>query len=123
MIVGPFPGLVVENPDYPGGWHDGDTCLVDCDLGFGFFLNALNWDRKKIWSCRVYGINAIELKDPGGPEAAAYARSLCPAGTRVRVTSMSWDKYGGRFDGTITLPDGRDFGALMIASGYAVPMP
>lgn len=34
----------------------------------------------------------------------------------------SRSKYGGRFDGTVTLADGRDFAAVMVATGHAVPM-
>ncbi len=40
----------------------------------------------------------------------------------VTAVSHSWDKYGGRWDGTLTLPDGSDFAALMLASGNAVAM-
>lgn len=119
-MFGPYPGRIVEAPLYTNGWHDGDTCLVDLDLGFAFYLNALDWDGHRRISCRIFGINAPELKDPGGNEAADFARSLAPAGTRVTVISHDWDKYGGRFDGQITLPDGRDFASVMIASGHAV---
>jgi endonuclease YncB( thermonuclease family) len=73
-------------------------------------------------SCRIYGINAPELTNrPAGQEATAYARELCPDGTQVKVLSHGYDKYGGRFDGEITLPDGRDFAALMVEAGQAVP--
>lgn len=32
-------------------------------------------------------------------------------------------KYGGRFDGTVTLPDGTDFAERMVTAGQAVPYP
>jgi len=102
---GPYPATVVD-------WHDGDTCHLDVDLGFGLVLGL---------SCRCYGINAPELHDAGGREATDYARSLAPAGTTVRVLSHGWDKYGGRFLGEITLPSAAPFGDAMIAAGHARP--
>lgn len=54
-----------------------------------------------------------------GLAAALYARGLLKPGQRVRVQFVKWDKYGGRFDGSIELPDGRDFALTMIASGRA----
>jgi endonuclease YncB( thermonuclease family) len=35
------------------------------------------------------------------------------------VTSHGWDKFGGRFDGSITLADGRDFAQVMLSTGHA----
>ena len=49
-------------------------------------------------------------------------RTLLLAGDPVDMVSHGWDKYGGRFDGSLTLPDGSDFGTRMIAVGAAVPM-
>ena len=114
MMFGPYPGVVRD-------WHDGDTCHVDLDLGFGILLNSHDLDGHPVVSLRVYGINAPELGTPTGREALAYALTVCPPGTRVIVVSHGWDKYGGRFDGSIALPDGSDFATLMLNSGNAVP--
>lgn len=95
--------------------HDGDTAHFDIDQGFGVHQVELR--------CRVYGINAPELSTAAGVAARDFARSLLPIGSVVTVRSKSWDKYGERYDGQITLPDGRDFGEVMIAEGYAVPYP
>lgn len=113
QMFGPYPGLVRD-------WHDGDTCHVDLDLGFGFLLNTYDLKAKPAISCRIYGINAPELSTPAGKTALAYALKLCPVFTFVTVLSHGWDKYGGRFDGSLTLPDGTDFGEAMIAAGQAV---
>jgi endonuclease YncB( thermonuclease family) len=115
-MYGPYPGIVRD-------WHDGDTCHVDLDLGFGIMLASYNLDGKVLYRCRIFGINAPELRTQEGKDALAYANQLCPAGTRVTVSSYHWDKYGGRFDGTITLPDGTDLGTAMIAAGHAVAYP
>jgi endonuclease YncB( thermonuclease family) len=71
-------------------------------------------------SCRVHAINAPELDTQAGKDALAYAQTLLLPGDECLVLSWGWDKYGGRFDGSITLPDGSDFGALMVDSGHAV---
>lgn len=70
---------------------DGDTAVLDIDLGFNIH---------HISSCRLYGINAYELKDKD-PEKKAKARegkklleTLLPAGGEIVVTSMQLDKYG-----------------------------
>jgi endonuclease YncB( thermonuclease family) len=115
MNYGPYPALVLD-------WHDGDTCHLNLDLGFGVILSGYDTTPRPVISCRVAGINAPELSDPdgSGQEAAAYARQLAPPGTRVTVVSHGWDKYGGRFDGSLTLPDGSSFGERMIEAGKAV---
>lgn len=116
MMFGPYPAVVAD-------WHDGDTCHANLDLGFAVYLYGHDLDAKPVLSCRIYGINAPELSTDAGKAALAYALQLCPPGTRVTIVSHGFDKYGGRFDGTITLPDGTDFAALMLASGHAVLMP
>ena len=113
QMFGPYPGLLRD-------WHDGDTCHIDLDLGYGILLNAYDLSGKPINSCRIYGINAPELITAAGKVARDFAVKLCPPGTHVTVLSHGWDKYGGRFDGSITLPDGTDFGETMIAAGQAV---
>lgn len=103
--------------------HDGDTCSMDIDLGFDVEFRATDFDGNPRISCRVYGINAPELSTAAGKAAATFAQTLLPVGTVVTVLSHGWDKYGGRFDGEITLPDGRDFAQTMLDSGMAVRYP
>lgn len=100
--------------------HDGDTIYLTIDLGFDHQIDSHGIDGTPRLACRVYGINAPELSTQAGKDALAYAQTLLPVGTTVAVVSHGWDKYGGRFDGSILLPDGTDFGAQMIASGHAV---
>lgn len=115
-MMGPYPARVVDV-------HDGDTVHLDLDLGFGIIFNSHDLDGKPVNSCRVYGINAPELATDAGKAALAFAETLLHPGDHVMVVSHSWDKYGGRFDGTITLADGRDFATLMLESGNAVSLP
>jgi endonuclease YncB( thermonuclease family) len=113
VTFGPFPARVDDV-------HDGDTVYLSIDLGFDHLIASHDLDGHPRLACRVYGINAPELSTDPGKAALAYAKTLLPAGARVQVVSHGWDKFGGRFDGAITLPDGRDFAQLMIASGNAV---
>lgn len=110
---GPYPARVVSV-------HDGDTVTLDIDLGFSVGIMGQSFAGKTQLAARVFGINAPELSTDAGKVAHAYAQTLLPTGLLVTVTSHLWDKYGGRFDGTITLPDGRDFATLMVQSGNAV---
>jgi endonuclease YncB( thermonuclease family) len=116
MTYGPYPARVLD-------LHDGDTCHLNLDLGFGFQMGAYDFAGHPLLSCRVFGINAPELSTDAGKIALAFAQSIMPPGTIVSVLSHGWDKYGGRFDGSITLPDGTDYGTRMIDAGQAVPYP
>jgi len=101
---GPWPAKVLDV-------HDGDTMRLDIDLGFDLSIKM---------SCRVYGINAPELNTDAGKEARDYAQTLVHVGDTVRVLSHGWDKYGGRFDGTVWLADGTEFNQTMLDTGHAV---
>lgn len=90
---------------------DGDTVRLNLDLG----LHIWRTD-----NCRIAGINAPETNTPAGRAAAAYAAELLPPDTRVTFTSERLEKYG-RPLGRLTLADGRDLAALMLAAGHAIP--
>jgi len=105
VIFGPYKGVV----DLV---HDGDTINIRLDLGFDLTVYA---------RVRVYGINAPELSTDAGKASRDFAQGLLPVGTAVQVTSHGWDKYGGRIDGDILMPNSQWFGAAMIAAGQAVP--
>lgn len=90
---------------------DGDTIHMRLDIGFDITIYG---------RCRVYGINAPEVRTASGQTAKLFAQSLLSPGDEVSVVSHSWDKYGGRFDGTITLSDGTNFATAMLDAGFAV---
>jgi endonuclease YncB( thermonuclease family) len=109
MVFGPYPAVVTHI-------HDGDTCTLDIDLGFGVHQETL--------SCRFYGINAPELATVAGKDALAFLLTILKIGDAVMVVSHGFDKYGGRFDGEMTKPgDATTINAQMLAAGKAVPMP
>ena len=101
--------------------HDGDTVYLSVDLGFDHLIVSHDFDNHPRLACRVFGINAPELSTDTGKAALAYAQTLLKPSDRVTLLSHGWDKFGGRFDGSITLADGTDFAALMLAAGQAVP--
>ena len=89
--------------------YDGDTIKVDVDLGFSVHLHT---------SARLLGCNAIELSQPGGVEARDNLRTLLPVGTVIALRSVLVDKFGGRVDAQITLPDGTDLVTELIATNW-----
>lgn len=101
---GPYQATVVRVVD-------GDTIVVDVDLGFNVHLAAQ--------SVRFFGCNADEHDTPGGKAAIAWLETMVKPGDVVQLTSHGWDKYGGRVDGSITLADGTDLVAAEIAAGHA----
>ena len=92
---------------------DGDTVIMDVDLGFGIWIHDQSF--------RLLGINTRERSQPGGVEAAAYLATVLRAAPEVTVTSVKNDKYGGRYDARVALPDGRDLSTLLIEEGRAAP--
>jgi endonuclease YncB( thermonuclease family) len=88
---------------------DGDTFKAAIDLGWRIALTT---------SVRVEGINTPELPTAAGLAAKAYLERLLIPGAVVLLTSHRLDKYG-RCQASITLPDGRDLGATLIAGGHA----
>jgi endonuclease YncB( thermonuclease family) len=109
---------VAQIREYPA-WvekvYDGDTLTVFVDLGFDTWRHT---DVRLVVTGKL-GINAIELKDPGGKEARAELLRLAPLGSSVQVTSYGWDKYGGRIDAAIILADGRNLGEELVRAGWA----
>lgn len=61
--------------------HDGDTFWANIDLGVRCST------RQKI---RIHKVMAVELKDPGGPEAQQILADLLPLGTPIEITSRRW---------------------------------
>lgn len=91
--------------------HDGDTCHLDIDAGFSVHVHA---------DVRLAHINAPELATPAGPPARDHLAGLL-AGAALTVKVLGPDKYGGRWQGEITLPDGRAVSDVMVADGFAKP--
>ena len=117
-------------------WIDGDTFdgLYQADVSLETTF-ALPWSwRRKIAiklsgdaqvpvKVRCDGIDAPELHGEtrtAGLFAKQYAEKICPAGTLVRIVTVgSGNEKYGRWLGRVTLPNGDEFAARMIAAGHA----
>jgi micrococcal nuclease len=107
----------------PVVWHavvqstgDGDT----------FTASIRPWPQPKTTFAplvRVRGIDAPELRGQCPEEivaaqrAQAVLRATVPVGSTVALRRPSPDLYAGRVDADVTLPDGRDLAAVLIAAG------
>lgn len=81
--------------------HDGDT--VDLNVTFtgtvdAGFYQIIETTSTQPHSFRLFGCNANELAAPGGIEARDNLAAMLPVGTRLRLSSVQDDKFGGRFD-------------------------
>jgi endonuclease YncB( thermonuclease family) len=66
---------------------------------------------------RIWGLDAPERDEAGGPAATARLRSFI-SGSTLACRIMDIDRYG-RLVGQCFLPDGRDIASEMIRSGTA----
>lgn len=126
-VFGPYKATVAAI-------HDGDTfdvdivlakvgklnAVADRDLGFQVHRTHQGIVLERM-AVRLFGCNAPELATPAGKAALAFIETLIKVGDTVTLLSHGWDKYGGRVDGQVTLADGRDLTAAMIAAGQAAP--
>ncbi len=93
---------------------DGDSVVLQIDAGFRMAF---------IGHCRLYGIDAPELREPGGKEArAALSEMLAAMGDRVTVKTYKPDKFG-RYLVTIYTDSVQDnaptVNQRMVMAGYA----
>jgi endonuclease YncB( thermonuclease family) len=89
--------------------HDGDTFTASVDLGFDLAFRT---------AVRLNDCNARELAAPGGAEARDNLRTLLPVGQSIVLTSVNWDKYGGRVDADVEVA-GADLVTQLVASNWA----
>lgn len=92
--------------------RDGDTFNLEAELFGETAVRIENIDTPEVRSAQC---NREKLL---GREAKGYARALLE-GQTVTVTTTGRKSYD-RVVGRVTLPDGRDFGQVMIEAGYAV---
>jgi endonuclease YncB( thermonuclease family) len=90
--------------------HDGDPLTVLADLGF---------ELTRTTHVRLFGIDAVELDQPGETEAGNHLVALAPPGAAVTLVFHGWDNYGGRVDGETITSAGTNLSTVMIIDGYA----
>jgi micrococcal nuclease len=96
---------------------DGDTFAANIPLGWGAGLVNVR--------VRLNKINAPEAGTEAGDAATDYIKGLVSVGDVLILTSSgalgTLDNYG-RVLADVALPDGRDWGTVMLESGHAVSM-
>ena len=93
--------------------YDADTITVDLDMGMRIWQKGV--------SVRLAGVNAPELSTPEGKVARVAVLLVAPLGSRVRVISHRFEKYG-RLLGVIVLGSGGSLNEWLLENGYAVGM-
>jgi len=111
--VSPAAAPVVSQPQARSQPAGGDfagraTRIVDGDTF---------WIDSRDVSIRVWGLDAPEVRDPGGAAASAALTRLLD-GQKLTCRTRDIDRFG-RIVGQCFLPDGRDITAAMISSGTA----
>lgn len=93
--------------------------------GDSFFIKATIWPQHTIETeIRVRGVDTPEIKGKCESEKAAAIKArdfVQSLGTHVTLSDIAPDKYGQRYDATVTLPDGRNLADVIIETGLGRP--
>lgn len=98
---------------------DGDSVVIDIDLGFDTWL--------KDQSVRLHGIDTPEvrtkdlLEKQHGQLAKAFVEKILPEGTEVAITTVKDDDKFGRVLGIIRTRAGVDVSLALLEERLAVP--
>lgn len=99
---------------------DGDTIKVRANI----------WvDQTVTVSVRLRGVDAPELYRPKCDAEKKLARlakasvnTVTPVGSKVRLTQITRDKYGGRVVAYVETNDGETLGTRLLSQGQAIAM-
>jgi endonuclease YncB( thermonuclease family) len=97
---------------------DGDTFHADMVIGKGDFLGTEVAMVAMDTSIRLYGVNAWEKNTEAGKAARENMRQVLPPGTRLTLSRVRKGKFG-RTVAQVTMPDGSDLAATLIAEQWA----
>ena len=97
---------------------DGDTFSaaveLDTDVNITVRVRLINVDTPEMnGKCEREKQMAVRARD--------VLSALIPKGTVVELSNIQDDKYLGRIDANVFLPDGRDVGLILIDSGFGRP--
>lgn len=97
---------------------DGDTfsagVMLDTDVEITVRVRLINIDTPEInGKCTAEKVMAQSARD--------LLATIIPRGAVVDLQNIKDDKYLGRINANVILPDGRDVGQIMIDSGLARP--
>ena len=93
--------------------HDGDTVM------------ALVWtppvQQYVLTGCRVLGVQAPEMDEPGGPDVAAAVAELVQPGRLLLIGDVHSYPRPAHITCSVALVDGPDLATWLLERGYAVP--
>ena len=94
--------------------YDGDTfsgqVIVTLDIAVDVRVRLINVDTPEIKG-------QCEAEKKMAQQARQALQDMLPSGTIVELRHVKDDKYLGRIDANVILPDGRDVGAVLIKKG------
>ena len=96
---------------------DGDTVEMTIDRGMYDYAGSVEHPLP----IRLFGINAREHNEPGGPEATAHLAAQLPVGTPVVLHTVKPDKYAPRWLAIVETATVPDLGAVLVAQQWAAP--
>ncbi len=102
---------------------DGDTVHTNLDIGWGITIGPRigpdpNFGTLRIVHADGSPFDAPESGTAEGKAATALAKTLVKAGDVVRVVSYGPATDGRRTLAAVTLPDGRDWAAVLTEAGH-----
>jgi endonuclease YncB( thermonuclease family) len=115
MLMSVAANAVPARVDYI---FDGDTfsaqIMLEPDIEVTVRVRLLNVDTPEIkGQCQAEKIMAKNARD--------YLSTLLPRGTIVELDNIKDDKYLGRINANVFLPDGREVGLMLIDAGVGRP--
>lgn len=113
LLGKPTPGPVAPAYRYKAVLRrviDGDTIVVDVDLGFHVWVRDVK--------LRLRDINAYELSEQKGVDALNFVLGIVGTNINYVVDCIKPDKYGDRWDAYVYLLDGRVLNQLVRDAGY-----
>ena len=109
-----YVGAVSAVPAVVDYVYDGDTFTADVmlppDVSVDVRVRLINIDTPEIQGRCQYEKDLAQ-------QAKRALQALIPRGTIVELENIKDDKYLGRIDANVILPDGRDAGAVLIKMG------
>lgn len=114
-----MPAVVHATPATVNYIFDGDTFAAYVDLAPENIKISVRVRIRNVDTPEIHGACRTEIDMAN--RARERLGELLPIGTRVELTNIKDDKYLGRIDANVKLPDGRDVGKILIRDGFGRP--
>lgn len=98
---------------------DGDTFKARINVGDQFYQTSVRVAHIDTPETK-YGY-LCEAERRAGYAATRFAKQLLPINKKVKLAKIRPGKYSGRVIAEVQLPNGHDYGEIMLQSGHAIP--